>query len=182
MQTFSIDQVVTDAQFGAIVGCDHATVQDWRSKKRLPTPLVLGVGLRAMYLRLREQAALRLGHTDGGLDLVQERAALAREQRIGIELKNQVLRGQYSDTALLERVLAAAAAAVVERFDHLPAKLRTACPDLPQAALEQVMTTIAGARNEWAKQTAALVLEQALPEDDDEPELSLGEEVDDAAP
>ena len=49
-------------------------------------------------------------------------------------------------------------------------------------AIDQVMNVIAGARNEWAKSTAALVLEQALPADDDEPELPIGEEGDDAAP
>jgi phage terminase Nu1 subunit (DNA packaging protein) len=183
MQTFSLDQVVTDQQFADLVGSHRVSVTEWRSKKRLPTPLQVGPALRAYCGRLREQAALRLGHTDGGLDLVQERAALARAQREGVELRNVVLRGAHAEVALLERVLAAAAGAVCERFDHLPARLRTACPDLPQAAIDQVVATIVEARNEWAMGTAALVLKEVL--DDDEPELELPldeEEVDDAAP
>lgn len=182
MHSFSLDQVVTDGQFGDLVGVEAPVVCEWRSKKRLPTPLVVGPALRAYCYRLREQAALRLGQTDGGLDLVQERAALAKAQRENVETKTAVLRGQYAETALLERVLAAAAGAVVEKFDHLPAKLRTACPELPQAALDQVMSTIVAARNEWAKTTAALVLEVALPDEEDEPELPLDEGGDDAAP
>lgn len=182
MHSFTLDQVLTDAQFGELVGVEPPVVCEWRTKKRLPTPLVLGPALRAYCYRLREQAALRLGHTDGGLDLVQERAALAREQRVGLEIKNLALRGQYAETALLERVLAAAAAAVVERFEHLPAKMRTACPELPQAALDQAVAVVVAARNEWARSMAQLVLDQALPPEEDEPELPLGEEGDDAAP
>lgn len=181
MHTFTLDQVLTDGQFGELVGVEYSVIQEWRTKKRLPTPLVLGPALRAYCYRLREQAALRLGHTDGGLDLVQERAALAKAQREGVELKNQVLRGQYAEIALLERVLAASAGAVVERFDHLPAKLRTACPELPQAALDQVVGVIVAARNEWAAGMAKLVLAEVLPEADDEPELPLEEGGEDAA-
>jgi phage terminase Nu1 subunit (DNA packaging protein) len=173
--------VLTDGQFGDLVGCDHATIHEWRKKGRLPTPLVLGPALKAMYLRLREQAALRLGHTDGGLDLVQERAALAKAQREGVELKNSVLRGTHGEIALLERVLAASVGAVCERLDFLPAQIRTACPDLPQEALDAVMSVIAVARNDWSRSTTSLVLEEAIPEDDDEPELPLEEGGDDGA-
>lgn len=181
MQTFSLDQVVTDQVFADLVGSDRVSVTEWRGKKRLPTPLVLGPALLAYCGRLREQAALRLGHTDGGLDLVQERAALAKAQREGVELKNAVLRGTHGEIALLERVLAASVGAVCERLDFLPAQIRTACPDLPQEALDAVMSVIAVARNDWARSTTSLVLEEAIPEDDDEPELPLGEGGDDGA-
>lgn len=180
---FSLDQTVTDPEFGAIVGCDHSTVQQWRSKGRLPTPLVLGPGLHAMYFRLREQAALRLGSGDSKLDLMHERAALAKAQREGVELKNQVLRGQYAEIALLERVLAASAGAVVEKLDFLPAKLRMTFPELPAAVLDQVAAFLATTRNDWARSMASLVAEQVLQpeEEDDEPELPLDEGSTDVA-
>jgi hypothetical protein len=100
---------------------------------------------------------------------VQERAALAREQRLGHEIKNEVARKTYGPITLLAETLALASQAVVERFEQLPGALKKNCPDLPEAARVQVMTAIAAARNEWEARTQALVTEQlaaALAEDE----------------
>ncbi len=129
--------------------------------------------IRIAYVRrLREQAAGRLG-SEGGLDLVQERAALAREQRLSIEIKNALLRGEYAPVALLGEVLAMASQAVAERFEQLPGQLRKTCPDLPTAAVDQVMSGIASARNEWVKSTAALVAAAVASVDDEDDMVPL---------
>lgn len=107
--------------------------------------------------RLRDQAAGRAGSETGGLDLVQERAALAREQRIAQALKNDISRGEYAPIGLLTDVLATAGAAVVDRFEQLDGALRKACPDLPDEARTTIMTVVASARNEWIRSTAQLV-------------------------
>jgi phage terminase Nu1 subunit (DNA packaging protein) len=107
--------------------------------------------------RLRDQAAGRAGSEAGGLDLVQERAALARSQRIAQDLKNDIARGEYAPIGLLTDVLATAGAAVVDRLEQLDGALRKACPDLPDEARTTVMTVIASARNEWIRSTAQLV-------------------------
>lgn len=167
-----LGQPILQSQFAALVGVSEARVSQIMAEGLLP---VGGTGLQWLLAycgRLREQAAGRIGSEAGGLDLAQERAALAREQRRGIELKNAVLRGEFAAVALLGEVLATASQAVAERFDHLPGQLRKACPDLAPAAVDQVMTVIASARNEWVRSTVALVtasLDQAG--DDDEPEL-----------
>lgn len=121
--------------------------------------------------RLRDQAAGRLGDEVGGLDLVQERAALAREQRIGQAMKNAIARSEYAPIGALADVLGMASSAVVDRFDQLEGSLRKACPDLPEEARATVMQVIASARNEWIRSTARLVTEQvdALLESDDDP-------------
>jgi hypothetical protein len=67
---------------------------------------------------LRDQAAGRLGSELGGLDLTQERAALAREQREGQSIKNAVARKEYAPVGLLADVLGMVASAVVDRFDQ----------------------------------------------------------------
>jgi phage terminase Nu1 subunit (DNA packaging protein) len=110
--------------------------------------------------RLREQAAGRLGSEVGGYDLTHERAALAREQRIGIELRNARERGEYASITLLAQVLATASQAVAERFDHLPGDLRKKCPDMTDAQRDTVLATIVAARNEWTRTTAELVAAQ----------------------
>ena len=109
--------------------------------------------------RLRDQAAGRLGDGVGGLDLVQERAALAREQREGQAIKNAVARKDYAPVGLLADVLGQAASAVVGRFDQLEGTLRKACPDLPDEAKTAVVQVIASARNEWIRSTARMVSE-----------------------
>jgi len=80
---------------------------------------------------------------------VQERAALAREQRIGQAIKNGVARKEYAPVGLLADVLGTASSAVVDRFDHLEGVLAKSCPDLPEDAKTAVLTVIADARNEW---------------------------------
>ena len=125
--------------------------------------------LTAYCERLRDQAAGRLGESMG-LDLVQERAALAREQRIGQAIKNGVARKEFGPVGLLADVLGTASSAVVDRFDHLEGVLAKSCPDLPEEAKTAVLTVIADARNEWIKSTARLVdsaVDQMLAESDD---------------
>lgn len=159
---------IRQAQLAQLVGLSEARVSQLLSDGALPAA---GCGLdwlHAYCLRLREQAAGRLGSEVGGLDLAQERAALAREQRMGIEIKNAVLRGEYAAVTLLAEVLAAASQAVAERFDHLPGQLRKACPDLPPAAVDQIMATVAGARNEWVRATVALVSATITDVEDDD--------------
>lgn len=124
---------------------------------KLPSDGSLGELLQAYCQRLRDQAAGRLGDGVGGLDLVQERAALAREQRMGQAIKNGVARKEYGPVGLLADVLGTASSAVVDRFDHLESMLAKSCPDLPEEAKIAVLTVIADARNEWIKSTARLV-------------------------
>jgi phage terminase Nu1 subunit (DNA packaging protein) len=164
------------ADFGALVGISQQAVSDLVSKGVLVDGDPLGVWLLAYCARLREQAAGRMGSEIGGLDLAQERAALAREQRMGIEIKNAVLRGEFAPIQLLAEVLASASQAVAERFDHLPGMLKKAAPELQDAARDQVMTIIATARNEWVRDTAQLVTAKIMADDDLLPADDLSDE------
>ena len=136
--------------------------------------LVQGGTLREWLLaycqRLREQAAGRASH--GDLDLAQERAALARAQREGVELKNAALRGEYAPIGLLEDVLSTASSAIADQLDGLEGVLRRVAPELPEGARDAVQQAIARARNEWVRSTEALVLARldamAVPDDDAE--------------
>ena len=146
----------TQTALALLVGVTQPTISTLMSEGKLPASGTLGELLLAYCARLRDQAAGRLGES-GGLDLVQERAALAREQRIGQAIKNGVARREYAPVGLLADVLGIAASAVVDRFDHLEGMLAKACPDLPDDAKTAVLTVIADARNEWVKSTARLV-------------------------
>lgn len=150
---------MTQAEFGALIGVSQPTVSDLVRSGVLQAGGSWRAWLLAYCARLREQAAGRMGE-EGGLDLVQERASLARSQRIAQDLKNDVARGEYAPVGLLTDVLGAAASAVVDRFDQLDGALRKACPDLPSDARTAVHAVIASARNEWIRATAKLVDER----------------------
>lgn len=161
--------IVPQADFADLVGLSEAKVSQLVSDGVLERGATCGDWLRAYLARLREQAAGRMG--DGNLDLVQERAALARAQRESYEIKNAVAQGEYAPIGLLADVLGAASAAIVDRLDALPGLLRKVCPDLPAEARDALGKTIASARNEWIRSTAELVTKRVdeLAGDDDEP-------------
>ena len=151
-----LDALISQAEFAEVVGISEARVSQLMSDGVLTRGETCAEWLIAYCERLRDQAAGRAGESFG-LDLVQERAALAREQRIGQSIKNGVARKEYGPVGLLADVLGTASSAVVDRFDHLEGVLAKSCPDLPEDAKTAVLTVIADARNEWIKSTAKLV-------------------------
>jgi phage terminase Nu1 subunit (DNA packaging protein) len=163
-----LDKPITQQAFGELVGISQQAVSELVRAGVLLEGGTCREWLHAYMGRLREQAAGRLGSELGGLDLVQERAALAREQRIGIELRNARERGEYASITLLAQVLASASQAVAERFDHLPGDLRKRCPDMTDAQRDEVVASIVAARNEWTRSTAELVAAEL---EDDEADL-----------
>ena len=120
--------------------------------------------------RLRDQAAGRLGDVPGGLDLVQERAALAREQRIAQKLKNDVASGEYAPIGVLSDILGMASSAVIDRMEQMEGALRKSCPGIDEDVVTIVLQVMASARNEWIRVTSKLVIDavEALVDDDEE--------------
>ena len=157
----------TQPALAMLVGVSQQAISAWVNDGKLPPTGALGDVLIVYCQRLRDVAAGRLGAEVNGLDLVQERAALAREQRLGIEIKNATARGEYAPITLLAEVLATASQSVAERFEQLPGSLKKACPDLPEAARDRVMSAIVDARNEWVRATAQLVVLKLADEDAD---------------
>jgi phage terminase Nu1 subunit (DNA packaging protein) len=167
----ALDRQGAQAELAELIGVSEARVSQLVSDGVVERGQTLAHQLRQYCAWLREVAAGRQSEELGGLDLVQERAALAREQRHGIEIKNAVARGEFAPIGLLAEVLATASMSVVERFDQLPAALRKTCPDLPEAARDQVMSLLANARNEWVRATADLVAKSMAPADDVDDDL-----------
>ncbi|MGJ7557447.1 hypothetical protein ACSFBI_25935 [Variovorax sp. RB3P1] len=163
-------QAISQAEFGAWVGVSEARVSQLMAEGVLTRGESGHEWLIAYCERMRDMAAGRASSELGGLDLVQERAALAREQRLGIAIKNAVARGEYAPISLLAEVLATASHSVSERFEQLPGLLRKVCPELPDTARDKLMSAIADARNQWVRATARLVSEAVSPPEDDEPE------------
>lgn len=156
MKVFALEQQITQADFAQLVGVSEARVSQLVADGVLARGDTVQQWLVSYCERLRDQAAGRMGEY-GGLDLVQERAALAREQREGQAIKNAVARKEFAPVGLLADVLGHAASAVVDQFDQLEGMLRKAVPDLPDEAKTAVMQVIANARNRWIRATERLV-------------------------
>lgn len=159
----------TQTALAELVGVTQPTISNLMTDGKIPATGTLGELLLAYCARLRDQAAGRMGENTT-LDLVQERAALAREQREGQAIKNAVARREYAPIGLLSDVLGMASSAVVDRFDQLEGALRKACPDLPDEAKTTVQQVIASARNEWIRSTSSLVADtlDAMTDDEDQ--------------
>ncbi len=152
-----LDSPVVQSTVAAAVGVSKQAISAMVNDGALPPCGTNGQLLLAYCTRLREQAAGRMGSEVGGLDLAQERAALAREQRIAQELKNAVARGEFAPIGLLADVLGKAASAVVDRFDQLEGNLRKSCPGIEDDVMATVLSVVASARNEWMRSTVRLV-------------------------
>ena len=160
---------VTQEEFGAAVGIGQPRVAQLLADGVLQRDGTARQWLLAYCERLREQAAGR------GQELTMERAALARSQRVGQDLKNAVAQGEFAPIGLLTDTLSAAAAAVAQRFDALEPELRRHCPELGEAQRAAVARVLAGARNEWVRATTDLITGaiDALPDDDEDDQLAL---------
>lgn len=173
----SMRAMITQSEFAQMVGLSEAAVSQMVSSGVIDKGATAHTWLLAYCSRLREQAAGRMSADGGGLDLVQERAALARSQREAQDMKNAVARGDFAPVGLLADVLGAASSAVVDRFDQLDGALRKACPDLPESARMAVHKVITSARNEWIRSTASLIEEQLAADDDGSDDAEGGLDV-----
>ena len=116
---FDLKAPAKQVDVAMVVGVTQQAISAMVKEGKLPADGTLGEVLLAYCERLRLQAAGRMGDELGGLDLVQERAALAREQREGQAIKNAVARKEFAPVGLLADVLGMASSAVVDRFDQL---------------------------------------------------------------
>ena len=161
----------TQKDFAALVGISQAAASNWAAAGLLVPGETLGAWLLAYCDRLRQQAEQRLG--DGLLDLVQERAALARAQRIGYEMRNEQAKAEYAPTQLLREVLAVARDGMAANIDQLPARLAAAVPDLPPSVCAVVLAVVQSARSSWVGGTADLMPAPEPDIDGSQPDLDL---------
>lgn len=176
-----LSTVITQDEFGRMVGVSQQRVAAMIGEGVLTSNGTAGQWLLAYTERLRQQAAGR------GQELTVERAALARAQRIGQEIKNAVTQGDYAPIGLLTDVLAAASSAMVSQIDTLDAVLSRTCPQLDDEARTQVLNVINAARNKWVRGTATLTraaLAELLEGEDDAPTEDGADEdtLEDATP
>jgi len=104
-----------------------------------------GVWLRAYCENLREQAAGR--RSEGNLDLVQERARLAREQADRVAMENAIERKELAPVAVIEQVLAAVGRQVAGILEAIPVQIKRRSDAISKQDLDFIEQEIVKARN-----------------------------------
>lgn len=158
-----LSAIVTQRQFGELVGISQPAVSDLLMRGVLTDGGACGAWLMAYCGHLRETAAGRVAA--GDLDLAGERAALARAQRERIEMQNAVTRGELAPVILIEEVLTKAASKVAGILDAIPGMIRRRVPLLTADDIDLVAGEVAKARNTVAKMSLADLSDADLPDD-----------------
>lgn len=110
------------SDFGDMVGISQPAVSDLLVRGVLTDGAAAGQWLREYCGHMREIAAGRLGN--GDLDLVTERARLARVQRERIEMQNAMTRRTLLPATLLVEIVARAAPKACGILDSIVPALR----------------------------------------------------------
>lgn len=110
----NLDRPVSQADFAALVGVTESAISQAVSEGRLEAGATGRRWLLAYCDRLREQAAGR--GSDGPLSLVDERAALARAQRMRVEIDVAEAQKRLIPAALVEPKWRAACVAAREQL------------------------------------------------------------------
>ena len=155
----------SQSDLAELVGVSQPAISQLMTAGKIPPAGTLGELVRAYVRHMQQQADIRQG--SGLLDLVQERAALARTQREGYEIKNTALLSEYAPTPLLKDVLHVVSDNVTASLDQMERTLPARFPGLPADALRVVRDVIASARGEWIRSTSELACRQPATEDDD---------------
>lgn len=136
---------MTQAAFGELVGVSQQAIGNLAGRGLLDMAQPGHAVLRAYCSHLRETAAGRAA--GGDLDLVTERAMLAREQRVRLEMANAVTRRELAPVALIEEVLSKAGGKIAGIFDAIPGGVRRRVPSLGGDEIKNIAGEIARVRN-----------------------------------
>lgn len=136
---------MTQTQFAELVGVSQQAISSLVGRGVLNSGDTGAVWLKHYCENLREQAAGRASM--GDLDLVQERARLAKEQADRVEMQNQISRREVAPVNLLEVVLAKVARQIVANLEAIPVQLKRNSTTISQEDLNYITSEIIKARN-----------------------------------
>lgn len=162
----SLQSSITQKVFGEIVGISQPAVSDLIKRGVLTDGDTAKNWLVAYCSHLREQAAGRAG-SDGSLDLVSERARLAKEQADKVAFQNAITRNRLAPVELLEEVLAKAAGRINGIFDAIPGMIKRRVPSLTSDDVDMIAAEIAKGRNIVASMSLNDLSDDSTAEDDD---------------
>lgn len=147
-EIIDISKPCMQKDFANLIGVSEAAITNMINRGLIQPGDTLGKWIKIYCAHLREQAAGRATNND--LNLATERAMLAREQKLRIEMQNAITRREYGPIEALELGLSDAMARVAAQLDTLPGKLKISSDRLTADDLDLVAAVIAHVRNDLA--------------------------------
>ena len=145
---FDFSKPNTQRAFAGLIGVSEMTVSDLKRRGVIAEGQALGEWLHKYCAHIREIAAGRAAN--GEIDLVTERAFLAKSQRERIDMQNAVTRQEFGPIDALEQGLSDCMARVASKLETIPGKLKLANDKLTADDLDQVAAVLAEVRNDIA--------------------------------
>lgn len=135
----------TQAEVGEHLGIHQTKVGPWLSSLGLSNKTANLDEIRLAYIsRLREQASGI--YTGTGLNLAEERAGLAREQKLITRIKKQQALGEFAPVENITLLLSRIAAQMASIFDGIPGLLRMKCSHLTGDDVLMIRSELSRAR------------------------------------
>lgn len=163
MMPFELYETPTQQGFGDVIGVGQSAVSEMVARGILRAGGTGAEWILDYCTHMREVAAGRVGN--GDLDLVTERAGLAKAQRERIEMQNAVTRRELAPVILIEEVLAKAGAKVAGILDAIPGMIRRRVPALTAEHIDLIAGEVARARNIAAAVTLDDLIDAGTPAD-----------------
>ena len=145
MHTIDLDQPATQETIAAIIGTSRQTVSDVEQRGITSRDDPLIAWLAAYIGNLRETAAGRLS-ADGTLDLVTERARLARAQALRVEMQNAIAQRELAPVSILAEIIARVGRQIAVTLEAIPIQLKRRS-GIGVSDLEFITAEIVRARN-----------------------------------
>jgi len=132
-----------------VLGITQPAMVDYMKRGIITRGDTLGGQVRSYCKHIRAVAS---GHQSehGQLNLVDERAALAREQKIRIQFQNRISARELGPVDVMESAVTSALVKAGTVLDSIPGKLKLLNERLTQDDLDQVALIIAQTRDEFA--------------------------------
>jgi phage terminase Nu1 subunit (DNA packaging protein) len=153
-----LDQILTQQQFGDLVGITQQAVSDLQKRGVLKANATGRTWLLAYCGQLREEAAGRAGR------LAEARAALDEERRREIAMRNAVKAKEYAPVGLIEQVIAKVGRQAAGVLEGIVPALVLRWPDITAEQRQLVEEAVTAARNQAATMSLADLVE---PDDED---------------
>lgn len=141
MSLIDLETPAEQAQFGEIVGISQPAVSVLLKRGVIAQGAPLGEWIRDYCGNLREHAAGR------SVELSEERAGLAREQKLLARIKKQRELGEWAPIENLTLVLSRVTSQMASTFDGIPVQLKRRFPEVTAEQMGVIRDELAKARN-----------------------------------
>lgn len=157
---------ITKGEAAYLLGVDERTLTTWQGRTIDPLPVQRAdrrgqantYDPRLLLQWMVRQELVKVTGTESGeiLDLEQERARLAKEQRISQELKNAQTRHETAPIEIIAWTLSKVGSQISAILDAIPGKVKRRVPQLSSAEIEIIKREIVRAQNVAAKASVSV--------------------------